>query len=145
MSGCKDCAKAQKHIEELEEKLAVLQFEFDSLKSRMYKSNKRKPPKEPPATVGEPPKKRGGLFGHIGWFRKKPKTIDKIEEVRLDRCPACGSSSLSECDEIEEHIQEDIIIPGTEVVKYRRYHYYCRSCKKVVAGTAKDELPKSYI
>lgn len=44
MSGCKDCAKAQKRIEDLEEKLAVLQFEFDSLKSKMYKPNKKNRP-----------------------------------------------------------------------------------------------------
>ena len=144
MSGCKDCAKAQKRIEDLEEKLAVLQFEFDSLKSKMYKPNKKKPPDEtPPAPTV--PKKRGGLFGHVGWFRKKPKTINRIEEVRLDKCPSCGSSSLSECTHIEEHIQEDIILPTTENVLYKRHHYYCRRCKKVVAGMGKDELPKSYI
>jgi len=145
MSGCKDCAKAQKRIEDLEEKLAVLQFEFDSLKSKMYKPNKKKPPKDPPPPTRELPKKRGGLFGHIGWFRHKPKTISRIEEVRLDKCPSCGSSSLSECAHIEEHIQEDIIIPTTETVLYRRHHYYCKSCKKVVAVKDKGELPKSYV
>lgn len=137
--------KAQKRIEELEEKLALLQFEFDSLKSKMYKSNKKRPPKEPPASVSTPPKKRGGLFGHIGWFRKKPRTIDRIEEVKLDQCPSCGSRDLSECVNIEEHIQEDIILPITENVLYKRHHYYCRGCKKVVAGTGKNELPKNYI
>ena len=103
MSGCKDCARAQKRIENLEEKLAVLQFEFDSLKSKMYKPNKKKPPDDTPLAPTTP-KKRGGLFGHIGWFRSKPKTINRIEEVMLDKCPSCGSSSLSECEHIEEHI-----------------------------------------
>ena len=145
MSGCKDCEKAKKRIEELEEKLAVLQFEFDYLKSKMYKSNKKKPPKEPPLSASEPAKKRGGLFGHIGWFRKKPKTIDRIEEVRLDKCPECGSRTLSECEHIEEHIQEDITLPRTEVVQYKRHHYYCKRCKKVVSSAGDGELPKSYI
>ncbi|MEK6816330.1 MAG: IS66 family transposase [Nanoarchaeota archaeon] len=145
MSGCKDCAIAQKHIEDLEEKLAVLQFEFDSLKSKMYKPGKKKPPKDPPPQAAELPKKKGGLFGHVGWFRSKPKTIDRIEEVRLDKCPTCGSHDLSECAHTEEHIQEDIILPRTETVLYKHHHYYCRSCKKVVAPKGKDELPKSYV
>ncbi len=144
MSGCKDCQIAQKRIEDLQEKLAVLQFEFDSLKSKMYKSNKKKPPDDAPRTPSLP-KKKGGLFGHIGWFRKKPKTINRIEEVRLDKCPCCGSSDLSECEHIEEHIQEDIILPQTEVILYKRHHYYCKACKKVVSSKGEDELSKSYI
>lgn len=144
MSGCKDCVKAQKRIEDLEEKLAVLQFEFDSLKSKMYKPNKKKPPDDTPPAPSIP-KKRGGIFGHVGWFRKKPKTINRIEEVRLDKCPSCGSSSLSECEHIEEHIQEDIILPATETVLYKHHHYYCKGCKRVVAGTGLGELPKSYV
>lgn len=136
--------KAQKRIEDLEEKLAVLQFEFDSLKSKMYKPNKKKPPDDTPP-MPSTPKKRGGLFGHAGWFRKKPKTITRIEEVRLDKCPSCGSSSLSECAHIEEHIQEDIILPTTETVLYKHHHYYCKGCKMVVVGTGSGELPKSYI
>jgi len=144
LSGCKDCAKAQKRIEDLEEKLAVLQFEFDSLKSKMYKPNKKKPPDDTPP-VTSIPKKQGGLFGHVGWFRKKPKTINRIEEVRLDKCPSCGSSSLSDCVHIEEHIQEDIILPTTETVLHKHHHYYCKECKRVVAGTGSGELPKSYV
>lgn len=147
MSGCKDCAKSEKRIEDLEEKLAILQFEFDSLKSKMYKPNKKKPPKDPPPPVNELPKKKGGLFGHAGWFRKKPNPgrIDRIEEVRLDKCPSCGSSHITECAHTEEHIQEDVILPTTETVLYRHHHYYCKGCKSVVAGTGSDELPKSYV
>jgi len=130
--------------EKLKEENAYLKFRLDELQSKRYKSKKPKPPDDaPPAPAS--PKKRGGLFGHIGWFRKKPKAINRIEEVRIDKCPSCGSSHLSECAHVEEHIQEDIILPQTEVVKYIRYHYYCGACKKVIAGTGKDELPKSYI
>ena len=59
--------------------------------------------------------------------------------------PSCGSSSLSECEHIEEHIQEDIILPTTETVLYKHHHYYCKGCKRVVAGTGSGELPKSYV
>lgn len=144
MPGCKDCQIAQKRIEDLEEKLAVLQFEFNSLKSKMYKPNKKKPPDDTPPPV---PKKKGGLFGHAGWFRQKPSPgrIDRIEEVMLDRCPSCGSSHITECKHIEEHIQEDIILPEVETVLYKHHHYYCKSCKKVLSPRGKDELPKSYV
>jgi len=144
MSGCKDCQIAQRRIVELEEKIALLQFELDSLKSKMYKSKKIRPPKESPP-INNPPKKKGGIFGHIGWFRKKPKRIDRIEDVRIDKCPNCGSTDLNECAHIEEHIQEDITLPVTETVLYRRRHYYCGHCKKIVSSKGKDELPKSYI
>ena len=112
----------------------------------MYKSNKKKPPDDtPPAS--SVPKKRGGLFGHIGWFRPKPASgrIDRIKEIRLERCPSCGSSHIAECKHIEEHIQEDIILPQVETVLYKHHHYYCKSCKKVVSSRGKDELPKSYV
>jgi len=146
VSGCKDCEKAQKRIEDLEEKLAILQFEFDSLKSKMYKPNKKNPPDDTPPAPSAP-KKRGGFFGHIGWFRSKPASgkIDRIEKVRLDRCPSCGSSHITECKHIEEHIQEDIILPTIETVLYKHHHYYCKSCKKVSSSRGKDELPKSYV
>lgn len=130
--------------EKLKEENAYLKFKLDELQSKRYKSKKPKPPDDtPPAPIT--PKKRGGLFGHVGWFRKKSKAIDRIEEIRLDKCPSCGSSSLSECDHIEEHTQEDIILPRTEVVLYKRHHYYCRVCKKVVSSTGDGESPKSYI
>jgi hypothetical protein len=63
----------------------------------------------------------------------------------LARCPSCGSSHITECKHIEEHIQEDIILPSTETVLYKHHHYYCKGCKRVVAGTGSDELAKSYV
>ena len=125
MSGCKDCAKAQKRIEYLEEQLAYIKFKLEDLQSKRFKSKKIKPPDDTPPAPSTP-KKRGGLFGHVGWFRTKPRTINRIEEVRLDKCPSCGSSSLSECEHIEDHIQEDIILPATETVLYKHHHYYCK-------------------
>jgi hypothetical protein len=130
--------------EKLKEENAYLKFKLEDLQSKRYKSKKIKPPDDTPQAPSTP-KKRGGLFGHIGWFRKKPKVIDRIQEVRLNKCPSCGSSDLSECGHIEEHIQEDIILPTTETVLYRRHHYYCKACKKTVSSRGEDELPKSYI
>lgn len=133
-----------KRIETLEEELAFIKFELEQLRQKKFKpKNKQKPPKD-----SEPPtakKKKGGLFGHQGWFRKKPKKIDRIEEVTLDKCPECGSRHLRECGDIEEHVQEDIILPLVEAVLFKRHNYYCYGCKKVVAGKGEEELPKGYI
>lgn len=144
MSGCKDCAKSQKRIEDLEEQLAYIKFELDDLRSKRYKSGRKKPPDgTPPAPPS--PKNRGGLFGHVGWFRKKPKQIDRIEEVRINKCPECGSEDLTECGDIHEHIQEDITLPKVEVTLYRKYRYYCKNCKEIIAPKGKDEIPGSHI
>src|SRR3990167_5426006 len=113
------------------------------MRLKRYKSNK-KPPVDGPAVEPAPPRKRGGLFGHIGWFRKKPDKIDRVEEVRISCCPDCGSNNLTECRKIDEHIQEDIILPKVEAVLYRRHHY-CPDCRKVVSAKGKDELENSYI
>ena len=130
--------------EKLKEENAYLKFRIDELQSKRYKP-KRKPPDDTPPAPPTPPKRRGGLFGHMGWFRKKPKNIDRIEEIRLDRCPECGSKDLSECEKTQNHTQEDIILPKVEVTLYRKHRYYCRHCKKVVSSRGQDEIPASRI
>jgi transposase len=83
--------------------------------------------------------------GHPGWFRKIPEHIDVVEEVTLVHCPLCGNTDINECEEIEEHIQEDIVLPKLRVTKFRHHRYWCGKCKRVVSGIGKEELPNSYI
>ena len=137
--------KLQEENAQLKEELAYVKFELEELKSKRYKSGKKKPPDDTPPAPPEFPKKRGGLFGHIGWFRKKPRKIDRIEDVRLDKCPECGSSDLTECKKTYEHTQEDIILPKVEVVLYRKHCYYCRHCKRVLFPEGNGEIPGSRI
>jgi transposase len=136
--------KLRDENEELKEENAYLKFRLEELQSKRYKPKKRPPDDKPPA-VSAPPKKRGGLFGHIGWFRRRPKKIDRVEEIRLDRCPKCGSKDLSECKKTHDHIQEDVILPQIEVTLYRKHRYYCRRCKKVVSSKGTGEIPGSRI
>lgn len=133
----------KKEIERLKGELSFLRFELDSLRQKRYKSKREGLPQAQGPKA--PAKRKGGLFGHLGWFRKKSKHIDRIEEVRLTKCPHCGGVDLTECKDTEEHIQEDIVLPKTETTLYRRYHYYCKQCKKIVTAKGKEELPKSYI
>jgi hypothetical protein len=130
--------------EKLKEENAYLKFRLDELQAKRYKPRKRPPDDTPPAPSA-PPKKRGGLFGHVGWFRKKPKTVDRIEDVRLDRCPCCGSKDLTECEKTHDHIQEDITLPKVETILYRKHRYYCKSCKRVFSPKGLGELPASRI
>ena len=131
--------------EKLKEENAYLKFKLDELQSKRYKSKKTKPPDDTPPAPSATKKKRGGLFGHIGWFRTKPKVPDRVEEIRLDKCPCCGSSDLSECEKILDHTQEDIILPKVEVTLYHKHRYYCKNCKKVVLPKGQDEIPGSRI
>ena len=145
MTGCRDCAQYKKRIETLEEELALVKFELEDLREKRYKSKKKNHPKdnEPPqATL----KKKGGLFGHIGWFRKKPDRFRKIEEAKLSKCPRCGSQDIKKYeDRVEEHIQEDIVLTELETTLFRKHLYYCKKCKKAVVGKGLNELPGSYV
>ena len=134
----------RKENKELKEELAYVKFELEELRSKRYKTGK-KPPSNDPDSQASAPKKKGGLFGHLGWFRKRPGKIDRVEEVKLSSCPECGSKDITECKKIDEHIQEDIVLPKVEAVLYRHHHYYCKHCKKVVSSKGKDELANSYI
>lgn len=125
------------------EEIKLLKYEIEQLRQMTYKLHKKNPSKK--SEEGNNPKKKKGILGHIGWFRKKPKKIDEIKEIKMAKCPECNSEDLTECNEIEEHIQEDIILPGTKNTLYRRYHYYCKNCKKVVTAKGTDELMHSYI
>jgi len=128
----------------LKEENAYLKFQLEEFNAKRYKPNKKKPPKdtEPPVIC---PKKKGGLFGHTGWFRQRPGKINKLIEVKLDKCPACGSKDLSECSATLEHIQQDIILPEIETTLFKKHSYYCKNCKRTVTAKAEDELPNSYI
>jgi len=140
---CKSCQMYKKELDGLKEEIRLIKLELTDLKTKTFKRKKKNPKdddKEPPA-----PKKKGGLFGHPGWFRKKPKHIHKTEEVKLDKCPCCGSEDLTEYGGIDEHIQEDIVLPKVEATLYRKKVYYCKKCKKAVTGKGKNELPRSYI
>ena len=138
---CQGCVQYKKRIDDLEGELAYVKFELEDLRSKRYKPNKKKPPDDTRPPPSSSQKKKGGLFGHIGWFRKKPKEIDRIEEVRLDKCPECGSKNLTECKKIHEHIQEDIVLPKVEAILYRKHRYYCKSCKKVISPKGESEIP----
>ncbi len=135
--------KLKEDNETLKQENAYLKFELEQLKDKIYK--KKGKPDNPTTAEGHQPKKRGALFGHLGWFRKKPKHINEIVKAELTRCPICGSNDITECGKPKTHIQQDIIFPGLKVTRYEKHLYYCKICKKTVYGKGKNELPGSYI
>ena len=144
MSLCARCettlVEKENRIKELEAKVAVLEYDLKQMKEKWF-SRKKKKSEE----AKSEPKKRGAPKGHKGWFRKTPLKIDVVEDVSLDRCPNCNSTDLSECKEIDEHIQEDIVLPQVKVTQYRHRIYWCKGCKDVVMGKGQEEIPNSYI
>jgi len=147
MKNCRRCpdleaalSEKDKRIRDLEAKVVILEYDLKQMREKWFSRKKKKKPEEE-----APPKKRGAPVGHKGWFRKTPDKIDVVEDVQLERCPNCGSTDLSECKEIDEHIQEDIVMPEVKVTQYRHRTYWCKGCKEVVMGKGKEEIPNSYI
>ena len=138
--------KLREENERLKGENAYLKFKLEEFNAKRYKSGKTPPP-DSPAENPSPPKKPGGKPGHPGWFRKKPAKIDRVEDVRLECCPVCGSKDIAACknQKIDEHIQEDIVLPKVEAVLYRHHEYYCKGCKNVVFGKGNGEMSNSYI
>ncbi len=141
-----ELSRLREENERLKEENAYLKFKLEEFNAKRYKSNKT-PPADGGAQEASPPKKPGGKPGHPGWFRKKPEKIDRVEDVHLERCPECGSTDIVACKnkKVDEHIQEDIILPQVETVLYRHHEYYCKGCKKVVSSLGKNEMVNSYI
>ena len=144
-----ELGKLRTENERLKEENAYLKFKLEEFNAKRYKNDKTPPPDAPGLNAGPPPapKKRGAKFGHKGWFRKKPAKVDRVENVHLESCPHCGSIDITACKNktIDEHIQEDIVLPVVEAVMFRHHEYYCKKCKKVVSGLGKGELANSYI
>ena len=146
--SCKECpagrelAELKGRCKELEAENLRMKLELQEFRERYWLRKKKKEDNEESLDI---PKKRGAPVGHPGWFRKGPKKANYIEDVKLDRCPNCGCKELSPCQEVEEHFQEDILLPPVVVTLYRKWIYWCRRCKKKVCGQGNMELPNSFI
>ena len=137
----------QERIRQQEEEIAYLKFKLQEFQEKAFggKKKKRHDGDDDPAGESEP-KKPGAPTGHPGWFRKKPGHIDHIEEVKLEKCPKCGSRDLKDTGKVQDHIQEDIVlISRTTATRFAKRQYHCRECTSQVEGRGREELPNSYI
>lgn len=104
-----------------------------------------RPPEQQPEG-GPARKKRGAPPGHRGATRPLPdREPDETINVEPGRCPDCGSSDISLCDDIENHTQEDIRILRPTVTLFRKRRGYCRNCGKTFFPRGPGEIPKARI
>jgi hypothetical protein len=144
----KENKELKERIQKLEEENAYLKYTLEEFREKVFKGKRKKKDKDDDHTPGEEaqPKKPGAPTGHPGWFRKKPGYIDHIEEVRLEKCPKCGSRDLKDTGKVQDHIQEDIIlVTQTVATCFAKRQYDCGECGSQVEGRGKEELPNSYI
>ena len=121
-------------------KIQSLEQEIQRLNDRLY------PPKKSRfhfPVFHRRSKSPGAKPGHRGWFRAKPKRVDRVVEQTLERCPDCHTR-LGPSVEVTEHIQEDVIPAQVEATCFKRHRYYCSGCQKMVtAPYASEEIPHS--
>ncbi len=117
----------KKRIEELEDKL-----------------NEKKVPHFVKENIKTYKKKNGQKKGHEGCSRKTPERIDEEKYHKLDECPGCGGTNLSEVQEETERVITDIQEPQeAKNTKHRKERKYCRDCKKIVEAPVVDALPNA--
>ena len=143
----KENKELKERVKRLEEENAYLKYNLEEFREKFFGGKKKNKHKDGDGTGLSPElKKPGAPTGHPGWFRKKPDHIDHIEEVRLKKCPKCGSKDLKDTGKVQDHIQEDIVlITKTVATRFAKHQYDCRECGSCVEGRGKEELPNSYI
>lgn len=149
-TSCENCQRMQaaleqkdKQIHDLEGEKTRLAYDLKEMRDKWFSRKKKR---EEAVQEQKTPKKRGAPKGHAGWFRRRPAKIDVTEEVTLTVCPSCGGGDLTDLNKVEEHVQEDIVIPTVRVTCYRRHSYRCNTCKAdVAAGLGTDEMANSFI
>lgn len=142
----KKSGRLEKENELLREENRLLRLQLKEFQQQFFKKKKSKKDDDPDdPSAGCPPKKRGAPIGHPGTTRKTPDHADEEVDVTLSQCPNCGGTHLKECRRVEDHYQEDIVLPQVKVTRFRHHFYYCKNCKEVVHGVGEGELPGSYI
>jgi len=157
--GTKLLEEAARLVSHLRATVAKIEAENNDLRDDLKKAHQNpfKPNRktaegskdDPGAAAQEspaPPRPRGRPKGHAGVTRKKPPRIDHLVELYAEGCPKCGGPGLSPCQEVEDHIQEDIEIAQAKATCFRHHKYFCPHCKKVItAAPAPGEIPHSFI
>lgn len=131
--------------DQLEEKIRDLEIQLNEYRQMLFKKKSVKAESDQANIKKKPLKKKGAPIGHPGATRKIPKRVDIHKDIHVYECPHCQGNNLSQCDRYEDHYQEDIAIPQTQVTRFRHHYYYCRNCKKTASGVAEGELLGSYL
>lgn len=142
----RELSEAQGHLRQVEQENQQLRAQLHALHRRQFKG-RRAPPPPLPEGVSAQKKKRGAPVGHPPWGRPRPKHIDRVVAVPAPKtCPRCGRGGLLPVEQLQEHVQEDILLePRTVAVRYIHAQVYCPTCGDKVWAPGPGELPGSYI
>jgi len=137
-----DAERRQRKEAELQNQ--QLQAQLQALHRRQFKGRRAAPACE---CVSTQRKKRGAPVGHPPWQRAKPTRIDRVVAVAVPRtCPDCHNPKLQAVEQLQEHVQEDIVLePRTVVTCFRHQQAYCARCDKNVWLPGPGEMPGAYI
>ena len=144
--------KALEYMGELEKQNQELNAKLKALHKKQFKSNRkysRKPHEKDDhnKSNSQNKKKRGAPKGHPGWFRRHPDHIDKTIIVPApEACPHCACTDLKPMQEMQDHLQEDIVLqPKTQVINFKHHQAFCPKCRRCVIKAATGELLNSKI
>jgi hypothetical protein len=143
----KELDEARRERDQARQQRAQLQAQLRALQRAQFKQTHRPPPPDPAPPPSKTPKKRGAPKGHRPWLRARPRRIDRVVSVPAPcRCPLCQQNSLLPSDQIQQHLQEDIVLePRTVVTAFEHAQAWCANCKKFVMQNGPGELPGAYI
>jgi len=90
----------------------------------------------------EKERRPGGQKGHPGKTRKGFGRIDRIESLKIEKCPGCGGNHLEKGSVWERsHIVAQLVEKPIEIVEYKQECGYCEDCGHKVTAV----MPKGVI
>jgi len=142
----KELDQERHQCQQLELENQRLRVQLHALQRRQFKG-RRVTPTPVASGPSAQPKKRGAPVGHPPWQRAQPTRIDQVVTVAAPRaCPNCQNSKLQPIQQLQQHLQEDIVLePRTVVTCYRHQQAYCPRCDKNVRLLGPGEMSSAYI
>ena len=140
-------AEQQTAIETLKVEVARLkeQLGTDSKTSSKPPSTdllKKSEEKGEPASSKGTGRKPGGQPGHVGKTRKGFSRVDRVEVLRPQTCPSCGSAAFESVPVYQRNHQvARLVARPIEIVRYEQHHCRCPCGGVVSAGWPSDVLP----
>jgi transposase len=134
--GCKECERLRARIQVLETENRLLKERLTSLESSAARAGWYKPSLKPL----EERKKPGRREGHVGAGRHKPDHVDEIIQLRIKKCPDCGTRLGNPYDARSRYIWDVPPPPLVKVTEYRIHRYWCSGCGRSVEAQP-DTLP----
>lgn len=133
------CERWQAENQSLRQQLATLSQQRATLEEQLAQAQRAAHRPAAPFRIAEErrcphPRRPGRAAGHPGACRARPARIDQQIEVPLDHCPHCGGGAFTDCQPIEQFIEElpEVRPVVTRLVTYRAT---CAGCGQEISST----------